>query len=344
MSKTTATQELVKLQQIVQSDLPKSEVISTLSKRVLESRTEIENYQYVLTKYFMPKLTFDGLKDFNYTEYHEQTTGKPYDDPTMDDFKANTNKAIRETAEAKTEHNYKTRILNKVMLNFRTNPMDTIGAIFQSAAEINKVQEKQIEKALWEAVNQHKTVEHTQNDMVAINKAIYNWLTKAGTTSKKHDFIGTNGVIEIDGDTVNPSYKFNSADFIKIDKPEFEADTTFEGERAFFNWNAKQKELKAQHTLDLSVYEGINDADRTELQEMASILIHKDAFEIIMDWVGSGIANAGKLYQVIHNYTKWDIYKLRNKPIVAFKPDLAKNGKKSKKEADTKEASEQKEA
>ena len=72
-------------------------------------------------------------------------------------------------------------------------------------------------------------------DTILANKVIYKFFLSAETTSKTHDFIGTNGVITIGSDSVQPSLKYTSDEFIFIDTPNFEADTVFDGERAFFN-------------------------------------------------------------------------------------------------------------
>ena len=314
---------------IVASDLPKSEVIGTLSKRVIEERTLRENYEYPLAGLFSQKLTFDGLKDFNYSELVENTTGSAYGDPTIDDFTAGDNKAIRDTFEAKTEHNYKAKIMDTVLMNFRTNPTDTVAAIFANAENIDKVQSKELEKVLWDKVNTegYKISVAGKTD-IEVNKEIYKFLLAAKTTSKIHPFIGTDGVIsDKDGNTVQPAYKFDSSEFYMVSHPEFETNTVFDGERTFFNWNGSQLQLAGTMTIDFEKFEGVDPTVGQALSKNRAILIHKDAFETVADWEGSKLVNTSKLFNVIHNYMKWDVYKLKNKPVILFDATVVKGKK-----------------
>ena len=186
----TTDSKTIEILNIVASDLPKSEVISTLSKRVIEERTLREEYQWTLAGLFSQKLTFDGLKDFNYSELVENTTGSAYGETTLDDFTAEDNKVIRETFEAKTEHNYKAKILDTVLMNFRTNPTDTVASIFSNAENIDKVQTKELEKELWNQVNANGyKINVAGSDDIAVNKKIYHYWIRYSTTCIKIWFI-----------------------------------------------------------------------------------------------------------------------------------------------------------
>ena len=307
---------------VVASDLPKSEVIATLTKRVMETETNTEKYGWKLYGKFNKGIKFDGTKDYNYVEYGTTDSTNPYADTTIEDFNGETNKVLRETIEASKQSNVKTKMLDSQLHNFRTNAKDAVSLVFQNTENINKKQGVVLEQATWNVLNAGKYVidVSTAADDIEVNKVIYQTLIEGETTSKAHPYVGNggDGSITIDGETINPSMQFNSNEYIMVSSPEFATNTVFNGERSFFNWNGKQLELNSVMTLDLAKYEGIANPAKTDLANFKAILIHKDAFDIIMDWEGQKIANGPKLYQVMHNYMKYEVYKRLDRPVIVF--------------------------
>jgi hypothetical protein len=127
--------------EIITSDLPDSEVVGILSKRVLESELNTPEYTYILTKIFGVRFTFDGMFDVNYEEYVVDKTGEAQSDVVIADFNATSNKVIRDTIEATEQNNVKTKIMDKDIMNFRTNPFDAIQLAFTNTQNITKSQE-----------------------------------------------------------------------------------------------------------------------------------------------------------------------------------------------------------
>lgn len=309
--------------ELIASDLPASEVISTLSKRVYNSELHSPEYNYVLTKLTGAEMVFDGLKDVNYSEYITTTADDPYADATVDDFNGDTNKGIRDTVEATNQSNVKTKILNSILLNFKANPQDSIATVYQNTVNIEKAQELFWEQQIWNRLVSASTTitkDTTGLDAIDVNKLIYETIIKYNTTSKNHEGVGVNGLITTDdGNTVQPSMRFNSEEFVMISAPDFETDTVFDGERSFFNWKGKTLQLSQSMVLDFENYEGISIIDKTSLIGTKAIILHKDTFLRIMDWQGAGQANSGKLYTIITNYLKTETYKRLDKPIIIFK-------------------------
>lgn len=316
----SAQEQAVELTTIVMSDLPASEVIPTLTKRVLEESTAREKYKFIMTQYFQNKLTFDGTKDYNYTELQVDTVNKsPYDDVEIDDMNAGINKGVRDTVHAVSQSNVKTKILSSKLHNFKTNPADSIAEIYRNTENIRKHQEVTMEKEMWTAILDAAFVQDTTGlDSIEINKSIFTLLGRLATTSKVHPQIGTNGVITARTGTVQPSLRFDSNEFIMIVNPLFNTDTVFDGERSFFNWNGSSKQMYAVHELEMDLYEGITDSDRTRLANFKAMLVHKDLIEWVGDWEGSKVFNTPMLFDIIHNFMKRDVYVWKDKPVVIW--------------------------
>jgi hypothetical protein len=75
-----------------------------------------------------------------------------------------------------------------------------------------------------------------END-IDVNKQLYNVMITLGTSSKTHKFIGNNGVItsDVNNESIQPVYKFDSKEFYLISDSKFATNTIFDGERSFFN-------------------------------------------------------------------------------------------------------------
>lgn len=313
---------------LISSDLPASEVIGTLTKRVRVAKTKTEKWNYILPAIFAKNLVFDGMLDVNYTELQTGDSTNPYADGALGDFSAPTNKAIRMTYHAVTQSNVKTKILSNVLMNFKTSPNDGIQAVYESSAQVNKSQSLFWAQQLWTAlVEKSVIVDTTDKEDVAssgesVNKLIYTTLKKYGTTKKAHLGVGNGsepGVItDAAGNSVKPSMSFDSSEFYIVQSVDFQANTIYDGEKTFFNWNSSSYEIAGVYTLDITDAEEVPAEVITQLQTFKAILIHKDALYGIQDWEGTGIANSGKLYNVIHNYMKQDVVPIYDSPIVVF--------------------------
>lgn len=312
------------IKEIVASDLPNSEVITTLTKRVAQSEIHNPDYKYIFSKLFAKELVFDGLKDVNYVELTTTTTDSGYSDTTIEDFNGESNKVIRDTVVANTQSNVKTKILDEVLMNFRTTPADAIKTAFENASNIEKTQDAFWDGEMWKNFDKNKFVIDVTGlgDVTTtgtnVNKMIYNYLTAIGTTSKNHPSIGVNGVITTaDGNSIQPSKKYDSNEFIMIKNKEFNTNTVFDGERSFFNWDGSSFQLADVLTLDFEIYETFNKLG-FDYRGIKAILIHREAFLNTIDWEASKIANGPKLYHIITNYLKTGTYKRLDKPMVAF--------------------------
>lgn len=315
---------------LVASDLPASEVISTLSKRVRRAKTQTEKYSYVASKIFGKNLEFDGLIDVNYTELQTTDSTNPYDDVKLADFNGETNKSIRFTYEAKTQSNVKTKMLNDTIMNFKTVPGDAITAIYKGTANINKTQELVWCGQVWTEMKDRFAVvglpagtKDVASEGESVSKSIYETLTNYGTTHKEHLGVGTDlskpGIIEDGkGNEVKPSLNFDSSEFYLVMAPGFKTNTVMDGEKVYFNWNGGNLPLAGVETLDFAKAEEIPADVKSELTGTRALLVHKNAIAGVQDWEGSGVANAGKLYTVFHNYMKQDAYPLYDAPIVKF--------------------------
>lgn len=325
------------IREIINSDLDKSEVIETLSKRVIVSEIHMPDYNYFLTKIFGKKMVFDGLLDIDYIEYIVDNTGDAHSAVVIDDFNARSNKVIRETIVANKQANVKTKILDSAIMNFRTNPADAIKVAFTNAANIAKSQELTWEQEMWKkikSVPEAYIVDTTSfKGDIEINKKIYNTILSIGTTSKSHVYIGNKGTITVDnGDSIKPALKFDSKDMILISDSDFETNTIFDGERSFFNWSGSSLELASTHVIDFSVYEPLVEG---EWEGIKAILIHKEIFVNIVDWEISKLFNGPKAFHIVANYIKILAHMRKNFPIIVFKsipviPDSGKNKNKGK--------------
>lgn len=326
------------IREIIGSDLDKSEVIETLSKRVIVSEIHMPDYEYLLTKIFGKEMVFDGMLDIDYIEYIVDETGDAYSNVVIEDFNAKSNKVIRETIVANKQANVRTKILDSAIMNFRTNPADAVKVAFTNAANIAKSQELTWEKEMWKKI---KSIPEAyivdtgifEND-IKVNKKIYNVILSLGTTSKSHVFIGNKGTITVEsGDSIKPALKFNSRDMVLISDSNFETNTVFDGERSFFNWSGSAIELAGAHVIDFSVYEPLVEG---EWDGVKAILIHKEFFVNIVDWQISKLFNGPKAYHIIANYMKILAHMRKNFPIIVFKNITVLKEKNKGKDKDTK--------
>ena len=330
------------LKQLVNGTTPVSVVVDTLTKRTREARLRLENYNYLASKLYTRSLRFDGLLDVDYTEQQTSTAGTPYGDTTIDDFNSGKNKAVRFTYNAMTESNVKTKILSSVLMNFLTNPADLIKSIFSSTENINKTQELFWAKQVWTIMNERfytielpkgtpdvpvKGVDGAFGDSVA--QTAYSTLIKFGTTHKEHIGVGTDlkkpGVITTGkGDSVSPSMHYLTNEFFVIENINYSSNITYKGEKAFFNWNGGNIEVKERYQMDWDKAEEVPADVKMALANTRVLLIHKDSVMGIQDWVGSGVAMAGKLYSVVSNYLKQDAIPLYDAPIIKIdvKPEV----------------------
>lgn len=320
---------------LVASDLPASEVVGTLTKRVRVAKTQTESYEYLAPQLFGKNLFFDGTVDVNYTELHTTTTDNPYADTKITDFNGETNKAVRFTYEAKTQSNVKTKILDSVLMNFKTAPGDAITAIYSQTSNVNKAQSLKWAGQVWTALADRMVSQTvTGSDVAAVgastNKSISLVLTNYGTTRKGHLGVGTDpvtapGIIKTAaGDSVEPSMKYSGKDFYLIQSPEFKVNTVYDGEKVFYSWDGVQTEVAGVYTLDFANAEEMPDAVKAKLANAKAILVHKNAVFGVQDWEGSGVASAGKLYTIFHNYMKQDAFPVYDAPVILFETSAAK--------------------
>lgn len=309
---------------LVTSDLPASEVIGTLSKRVREAKHVSENYGYLASKLFSKNMVFDGVLDVTYSELAATDSTNPYADVVIGDFNAGDNKALRFTYEAKTQSNVKTRILNDVLMNFKTNPSDAVASIFKGTENIIKSQALKWAEQAWTVLASRTFTVDVSGaaDDIEVNKEIYKTLIEFRKNSKQHNGVGTDVAVpgeikDADGNTITPTYKFNSKDFYLLTTPEFTTNTVFDGERSFFNWNGSQIQLAGTYDLFLDDEE-MPSAVSTQWESAKAILVHKNAVMGIQDWEGTGLADAGKLYTVFHNYMKQDPIVRYDAPVIMF--------------------------
>lgn len=313
---------------LIASDLPVSEIVGTLTKRVRIARTQTERWNYIINKIYFKNIYFDGMIDVNYTEYKTDASTNPYDDVTIDDFNAGLNKSIRFTYEAKTQSNLKTKILSQKLMNFKTQPNDAITAIYSDTTNISKQQEIVWANRLWSDVNERAyLIDTTDLEDVAssgdsVNKLIYETLLKFQTTQKNHIGTGTDltipGVITKDDVSVNPSNYFNSNEFYMIQNISFKSNTKFDGEKVFLNWGGSDLNLAGVFTMDFANAEEIPSDIKSQYSKISAILLHKDAIHGIEEWEGTGASVQIKLYSVFHNYIKFDTYPIYDKPIIVF--------------------------
>ena len=306
---------------------PASETIATLNKFARDLLINKETYSYTLSGIFAKAKTFNGTFVYAYHEKQAAKSADPLADTTLADFTGTTSKFIEETAEAKRYVNVKTKIYDDAVMNFKVNPSDGIASLMRSSANMVKELEKTFEIDLWKQLDKEVTVIDTTGKTAisktgdSVNSLIYKKLLSLQTTSKKHEGIGVNGVITTaDGQTVSPATSFNSNEFILIKDINFEADTTFQGDRSYFNWGAKQQELGGVFTMDLSLYEPLDGVTLTKIKPAGfhAILLHKSLFHSIEDWNMVKVANTPKAYQIIHQYVKYNIYRLKDKPAFIF--------------------------
>lgn len=314
---------------LVASDLPASEVIGTLSKRVRVAKVQTEKYEYLIPKLFGKNMVFDGMIDVDYTELQTTDSSDPYSDTVIADFNGETNKAIRFTYAAETQSNVKTKILDQVLMNFKTNPNDAITSIYTGTENINKTQSAFWAGQVWEVISNEivdvdvSSMEDVASTGESVNKAIYTVLKNYATTRKGHLGVG-NGttkdgtITTAGGDSVEPSMKYDSSEFYLIQSVSFDANTVYDGEKVFLNWGNTPYELAGTYTLDFANAEEIPEELRDTFGNYQAILIHKEAIYGIQDWEGTGIASAGKLYTIFKNYMKQDAIPIYDKPIIGF--------------------------
>ena len=314
------------------SDLPISQVIETLTRGIINTATYNPSYDWILTNWFKPFEVFDGLKDYNYIEYITGDTGSPYDDFDSDDLNRSNNKAIRLTFLADEEFNKKTSVLDEELINFKRTPGDAIRQAFKNIKNLEKADGKDWERKDWEKLEERKfdiTIglkvdgQSPKND-----KIIYKTLLDFGTTSKNHKGVGQlgNGIIKdiTNLNQVQPSLKFNTNEFYMIISSEYEANITYDGDRAFFNWGAKQIQLAGVKILNFTEYEVIKeiiaDTSTTEYDNLAVIAIHKSAIENIFDWSSTKVSDIiGRMYSNIYYFRTKEVVKIETSPILWFK-------------------------
>ena len=309
---------------------PENEIITSLNNFARDMLNSKESYEYVLSQLFHKENTWSGEKIYSYEELVSGDSTSPYDDVTITDFNGGLNKVAAEIMTAKKEVNLKTKILDKTLMTFLTSPSEASWiALFSETSNIIKKRDMTLESDYLSMIDNSVIEVNTDGiDDVnskgdSVNKMIYSKLISLQTTSKKHEGVGTNGVITTkDGATVNPAKVFSPSDFVLIKSPSFEVNTTFDGERTFFNWNAKQIQLNRVITLDLGIYEAAEGITFSTILPDAfkAILIHKDLLQTIEIWNGTKVVNTPKLYQIVHNYVKYGIYRLLDKPAFVFQP------------------------
>lgn len=320
---------------LVTSDLESSEVISTLSKRVRVAKVQTEKFDYLAPKLFSKNLVFDGMIDVDYTELQVTSTDDPYAPAKITDFNGETNKAIRKTFAANTQSNVKTKILKSSIMNFKTTPSDGITEIYKSTKNINKAQAKKWAEQIWTVFKETgSVVDITGIEDVAatgdsINKIVYETMLNFQTTRKGHLGVGENGVITDNaGNSVEPSMKFESNEFHVIVSPKYQANTKYDGDKVFLNYEGRPYEVASYNVIDFANAEEIPEGLRAEFAKDKVILVHKESVYGIQDWEGTGIANSGKLYDILHNYMKQDAIRIEDSPIVRFS-EVTPEGKKS---------------
>lgn len=314
---------------LASSDLPESQIITTLSRRSRTAFLTGEKYDYPMLKYVAPFMAFDGVVDENYSEMVTADGQSPYGDTTFGAaFGKSRNKAVRFTYVADTEYNRKTSILKDVLHNFKTTPEDSISAVFKSTENIMKDMEIYTSKQAWDILADRlqiievERVEGTADELL-VERAADLVLRQFSKNSKTHVGVGTDpatapGVITKGADSIQPTYNLKSTDFVVWATPEHENSVEFDGERPIFNWAGRKLPVAGFETLHLDD-EGMSSAAATALEGCSLILQGMGGIKGVQDWKGSAVANAGQLEDVYHAFLTQDMYPKYNVPMIAFK-------------------------
>ncbi len=350
-----------------------SRLVDTLYQRVVEQEIFENEYSYVLTKLFPLKMVINGSKEFMYNAFTSAQALSAYDDASIDDFKGDTINMLAEIAVADTEFGKKIEIPNQMLFDMFVKPNGVSKFIALIRQNVAFAIEQVIENDLWtkviaDAVEEKVALEsgtkvESLEGIKAIKKEIVSVIKSLKTTSKKHKYVGTDGVITIeyqkaDGTKetkdIQPVKKFDLSEFILVRDINLDLNERFNGasENYIIEYEGQSYEVGSIESVDFSIYDGleqINDAEGTKLRDaitlptgFQALLIHRDALHPLEFFnTSTEIPKTNKPATIYTIFEYMTIYKRKDVPMVIFTAvdgALKTEVKKGKVETKSKEA------
>ncbi len=325
-----------------------SRLVDTLYQRVVEQEIFENEYSYVLTKLFPLQMVINGSKEFMYNAYTSAQKISAYDNASIDDFKGDTIDMLAEIAVADTEFGKKIEVPNQMLFDMFVKPNGVSKFITLIRQNVAFAIEQVIENDLWtkvvaEADKEEITLEagtkvQSFEGIKAIKKEIVSVIKSLRTTSKKHKYVGKDGVITInyqkpDGTkedkTIQPVKKFDLSEFILIRDINLDLNERFNGSNYEIEYDGQAYEIGSIESVDFSIYNGldqIDDAEGTKLRDaitlptgFQALLISKEALHPLEFFnTSTEIPKTNKPATIYTIFEYMTIYKRKDAPMVIF--------------------------
>lgn len=332
--KTAAERIGIDMQEILDiSGYTPSDIQDTMIMKIIDGELYTGEFQLHLYNMLAKINVRLGNKAYKYAELDDSSDDLAIDaDNSMEDFNGEYVPEFEEIYKLDTPFHKKAKVPGYTLSNAWAAAEAMVEFVQLQVESMTKAYARRLENMAWTTYFAQATPIEVANGAEAIefNKELERTLLGLRTTSNTHEVIGTDGVITIStaaGDqTVQPDLYFDPSQFVAfVDTDQF-VDVEFENDAQWYNYAATKISGLELKPLSFSKYAGFraianasgtgNIAEAVTLPEGLKIIVmHKDAIELLEQYLYTETLKGRGPWSVIHNHSKLGTYVVKTKPI-----------------------------